>query len=188
MSGSLTTMGAGICAVIYPHWWAYAKWGQNINCGKRYRDGKKLSNKMSALELIPPLVVLCSSGEMLRGKAVRFYVDNSGSVAMYNKGWSSTCMLCNTLVVAISQVAAALHCRVELRKIKRCSTVEACAADSLSKGGFKKFRTEMPEANLEPAKILGVLLLWIERPEEDRLLGQKLLKKMSGEMALTGYN
>ena len=94
--GSLATIGAGMGAVIYPNWWAYAKWGNSINCGKRYRDGKKICNKMSALELIPPLVVLVSSDDMLRGKAVRFFVDNSGSVAMFNKGWSSTCMLCNT--------------------------------------------------------------------------------------------
>ena len=106
-------------AVLYPNWWAYAKWGHNVNSGKRYRDGKKTSNKMSALELIPPLVALCSAGSFLRGKPLVFFVDNSGSVAMLNKGWSTSCMLCNTLIVAISQVAAALHCKAALRKIKR---------------------------------------------------------------------
>ena len=186
--GSTTTLGAGMGAVLYPNWWAYAKWGGVINSGKRDRDGKKISNKMSALELVPPLVVLSAGSELLRGKAVEFFIDNSGSVAIYNKGWSSSCMLCNTLVVAISQVSAAINCKVGVRKIRRCSNIEACAADSLSKGDFRKFRGEMPEASLCPAKIPTSLLVWIDNPREDRLLGQKILKEMSEHVRVTGYN
>ena len=89
---------------------------------------------------------------------------------------------------AISQVAAALHCRVELKKIRRCSTVEACAADSLSKGSFRKFKKEMPGANLEPAIIPKSLLLWIDQPDEDRLLGQKILREMAPRVNVTGYS
>ena len=186
--GSMTTLGVGMGAVIFPHWWTYAKWGTSINCGKRYRDGKKISNKMSALELISPLAVLCAAGKELMGKPVEFLVDNSGSVAIFKKGWCTSCMLCTTLVVAISQVAAALHCKVDLKKVKRCSTIEACAADSLSKGDFKKFRKEMPSADLSPAALPKELLLWIDEPKEDRLLGQKILKEMSQELQLVGYS
>ena len=143
---------------------------------------------MSALELIPPLVVICGGADLLKGKAIKFYVDNSGSVAIFNKGWCSSCMLCTTLVVAISQVATALNCNVGIRKVRRCSTVEACAADSLSKGNFRKFRKEMPEANLSPATIPRALLKWIDQPEEDRLLGRKILLEMAEHVKLIGYS
>ena len=186
--GSLSTLGAGMGTVIYPNWWAYAKWGRSINSGKRDIDGRKLSSKMSALELVPPLVTLCSGSEQIRGKPVTFMVDNSGSVAIFNKGWSSSCMLCNTLVVAMSQISAAIGCNIAMEKVRRCSTIEACAADSLSKGDFKKFRKEMPMAALEPARIPVTLLKWIENPTEDRLLGQKILKEMSKNVTVTGYS
>ena len=186
--GSHATLGAGMGAVIYPDWWTYAKWGTNINSGKRYRDGKKISNKMSALELIPPLATLCSGSDRLRGRPVEFFVDNSGSVAMFSKGWSSSCMLCNTLIVAINQVAVALNCDVRLKKIKTCSTLEACAADFLSKGDFRKFKKEMPGSQLSPATLPVVLLAWIDDPVEDRLLGQKLLQEMAQKTQVTGYN
>ena len=186
--GSLSAVGAGMGAVIYPNWWTYAKWGSEINSGKRYRDGKKISNKMSALELIPPLAVLCSAAEHIRGQAVVIHVDNSGSVAMFNKGWSTSCMLCNTLIVAMSQVAAALSCTVTMRKVRRCSTMEACAADSLSKANFFKFRKDMPDSDLAPATLPKALLTWINKPEEDRLLGQKLLREMANKTKIVGYS
>lgn len=39
--GSLSTVGASMGAVIYPHWWTYLKWGIEINSGKKPSDGKK---------------------------------------------------------------------------------------------------------------------------------------------------
>ena len=97
-------------------------------------------------------------------------------------------MLCNTLIVAINQMATAPNCEVRLKKVKRCSSVEACAADSLSKGDFRKFRKEMPYSSLSPAKLPTELLMWIDNPVEDRLLGQKLLREMARETSVMGYN
>jgi hypothetical protein len=186
--GSTQHIGGGMGALIYPDWWTYTPWGRAINSGKRYRDGKMLSKKMSAWELVPCLAVLCAGSEVVRGRPLVIYVDNSGSVAIYNKGWCTSCMLCTTLVVAMSQVAAAVNCRLEIRKIRRCSTAGARAADSLSKAAFSNFRRDMPESSEWPAKLPDALLRWIENPQEDRLLGQKILREMSETVEVTGYN
>lgn len=186
--GSTQSIGVGMGAVIYPNWWTYAAWGRAINSGKRYRDGKKLANKMSAWELLPCLAVLCAGSEVVRGRPLVIHVDNSGSVAIFKKGWCTSCMLCTTLVVAINQVAAAVNCRVEIRKIKRCSTPGARAADAISKAAFSSFRHEMPGASEWPAEMPEVLLDWIRNPVEDRLLGQKVLQEMGRNVKVVGYN
>ena len=149
-----STMGPGwpgVGCVIYPSWWTYAFWGDAINRGKTYIDGKKLSNKMYVLELLGPLVGLCGASGIVKCKQVVCWVDNSGSVAIYDKGWFTSCMLCTTLVLAISQVAAALQCQLEVRKITRCSTIQAEAADALSKAAFRTFRHLMPKSTPAPS-------------------------------------
>ena len=72
-----------------------------------------------------------------RRRPVRIWVDNAGSVRIWNKGYSSYCRLCTTLVKAISVVAAGLGCRVEIVKITRCSSGGAVMADKLSKGDIR---------------------------------------------------
>ena len=106
--------GYGVGAVLGPHWWAYLPWGILINSDAVYRDGKRLDSKMSAWELLGPLLLLTAGVEMVRGKSLIIPVDNAGSVAIYRKGWCTSCMLCTTLALAISQVAAAIHCKLEI--------------------------------------------------------------------------
>ena len=66
--------------------------------------------------------------------------------------------------------------------------MEACAADSLSKANFFKFRKDMPDSDLAPATLPKALLTWINKPEEDRLLGQKLLREMANKTKIVGYS
>ena len=101
---------------------------------------------MSAWELVGPLLVLVCAPDNVRGKQVVTYVDNAGSVQMYNKGWSSKCNLCNTVVRAIHLVAYALKCDFWVQKIKRCSSQESEAADALFKSHRHRFLTNMPGA------------------------------------------
>ena len=57
--GSGSTVGLG-CGGVSGDWWFYVLWGRKINTGERWK-GSKLSQKMSALELVGPLICLVSA-------------------------------------------------------------------------------------------------------------------------------
>ncbi len=64
-------------------------WSRRINCGARADDGKKLARKLSALELVGPLIVVVAGYLQWRGKDLKIWVDNSGSVLIWRKGYST---------------------------------------------------------------------------------------------------
>ena len=117
------TWGYGSGAVLGEHWWCYLPWGEAINCGYTYKDGVRLNCKMSAWELIGLLLVLTAGAELVRNRSLIVQVDNAGSVAIFKKGWCTSCMLCTTLALAIAEVAAALNCRIKIKKVLTCSSV-----------------------------------------------------------------
>ena len=173
-------------------WWAQVPWARKINCGVRAEDGKKLSRKLSALELVGPLVCVTAGHRWCRGRPVRIWVDNIGSVRIWKKGYSSSCGLSTTLVKAIATVAAGIGCRVTIEKITRCSGTGAVMADALSKGEFARFREVAAVARWDldvgPAVVPGSLLYWLADPVVDDQLGARLLREMSGSAAVLGYS
>ena len=189
--GSSQSSWHGVGAVAND-WWVYMPWSRDINTGVETENGRGLDRVMSALELVGPLLGLCAAAHLLRGKAVRFWVDNAGSVFIWRKGYSTNCPLSSALVTAIASVAAGLGCRVELVKITRCSSPLAHMADALSKGDFKRFwRWENEDDGVklarEPLKIPEALLRWVIHPTPDWELGGKLLKELSQQIPVLGY-
>ena len=98
-------------------WWFFLPWGRKINSGVKF-EGRWLSGKMSALELVGPLVCVCSELDLVRCQPIRIFVDNMGSVRIWRKGYSSSCSLSTTLVLALGTVA--LGCQVFVEKVARC--------------------------------------------------------------------
>jgi hypothetical protein len=88
--GTMNGIGRGVGAVSQD-WWAYIPWPRKINCGVKAADGKKLSRKLSALELVGPLLCVTSGHEWCRGRVVRVWVDNIGAVKIWSKGYSLSC-------------------------------------------------------------------------------------------------
>ena len=127
---------------------------------------------MSAWELVGPLMVLTAGRDLVRNRSLIIQVDNAGSVAIYQKGWCTSCMLCTTLALAISEVAAAINCRLEIKKVMRCSTLGAEAADAISKADFLKLRRLKPLSNMHPAEVPQVLVDWVKRCWENRQFSQ----------------
>ena len=185
--GSTVSVGRGVGMTIFPNVWTYVPWGKRINQGWVAYDGKNLSHKMSAWELLGPLLTLVCGGNRLTGKQVEVFVDNSGSVTMWSKGWSTICDLCNTILVAMHQISTALCCELFVTNVGRCSSREAIAADALSKCDMKRFLSHMPEANIVPEEIPGSLLRWIENPVPDRSLGHRIIQEMKGKFNLVDY-
>ena len=156
------------------------------------KDGRRFGKKLSALELVGPLAVVAAAPDLCRGQPVRVWVDNAGSVRIWEKGYSSSCDLCTTIVKAAASVAAALMCRLEVHKIRRCSTPGAVMADALSQGDFRRFRAAAAGAGVRPAAVPAVvpraLRRWLARPVPDDDLGQRILVELAATTPLLGYN
>ena len=189
--GSLEGVGRGTGGVLRD-WWFYIPWPKRVAAGGWMIDGLKVGRKMSALELVGPLVFMAAGQQVLAGKHVTIWVDNAGSVAIWNKGYSNSCRLSTAIVTAISAIAAATGCTVHIRKILRCSNTGAVLADQLSKARFKEFRDTASDANwplrTEPAKIPVTLLAWIDKPVPDMDLADKILRELAKSQRILGIN
>jgi hypothetical protein len=186
--GSARSFGKGVGMAIYPYIWTFVQWGIKINRGAKMANGKCLDSLLSAWELLGPLLVVCAAPDKVRNRQVEVMVDNEGSVRMFAKGWTTKCQLCNTIMVAINEIAVALNTDVFVTKIRRCSNEQAKAADALSKFDLKSFREMMPMANPGPQGVPSALTKWIADPQPDRFLGLKILTEMSRNTKLLGFN
>jgi hypothetical protein len=189
--GSAVGAGKG-AGVVMGDWWAYVNWGWKINSGARAEDGRKISRKMSALELVGPLVGLAAGYEWCRSREIQVWVDNIGSVRIWKKGYSTNCQLCTTLVKAIATVAAGLGCKVHVDKVTRCSNTGSVLADALSKADFLKFRQVARDVGwslgLEPAWVPVAVLKWIEDPKVDDDFGDSILRELARKTPILGYS
>ena len=189
--GSWRSKGHGVGAV-FPGWWAFVPWSRAINTGRPAGDGRSLDRVLSALELIGPLLVISAGHSFCRFNAVKVFVDNAGSVFIWQKGYSSSCKLSSTLVKAIATIAAGLGCKFDLVKISRCSTPLANMADALSKADFPRFwgisyRNGGFQLGLDPAWVPPSLLRWIDSPKPDDNLGLDILADISRLGPVLGY-
>ena len=114
-------------------------------------------------------------------------MDNDGSVRMWNKGWTTKCDLCNTILLAMHQISVAMDIEVFVSGISRCSTYEADAADALNKSDMERFYRLVPEAEVEPREVPGALLRWLENPMPDRRLGHRILKQLARKYDVLNY-
>jgi hypothetical protein len=180
--GSSEAVGRGTGGVL-ADWWYYIPWARRINAGGWRVDGKKVGRKLSALELIGPLVVVSAAADICRGRPLQVWVDNAGSVEVYRKGYSRSCRLCTTVVKAMATVAAGIGCQLEVLKITRCTGTGATMADQLSKARFRDFRRTAEEKGWplkgEPARIPAVLLKWLDRPFPCDRLGGDILSEIT---------
>ena len=188
--GSGQTVGLG-CGGVSLDWWFFVPWGRKINCGVRWM-GRKLSQKMSALELVGPLICVSGSPDLVRSIPICIYVDNIGSVQIWQKGYSNSCGLCTSLVSAIGAVAAALGSHVTIKKVARCSSTGAILADALSKAAFDKFRDVSAAASwpvsLEPSWVPPSLLAWIANPSDSYDLGERIILDIRQRTPVLGYS
>ena len=182
--GSLDGSARGVGAVSAT-WWTQLAWGAAINSGGDAGGGRKLDRVLSALELCGPLLAITAAADHLQGGSARFWVDNAASVHIFQKGYSTSCLLSAVLAAAIAQVAAFIGCKVEVLKITRCSDDWASMADALSKGAFARFATLHQRAtgcrpSPSPLPVPPPLSAWVAAPSPDWDLGEKLVAYLRG--------
>jgi len=188
--GSRNTPGLG-CGGVLDGGWFFQHWSDAINGGMEC-NGKRVGGKMSALELVGPLIALSVWADRFRCGAVVFFVDNAGSVCIWQKGYSSSCPLASTLVAAMAAVAAGIGATVCVEKITRCSDPGTVMADALSKSAFGKFWEAATATDWalppEPEAVPRSILRWLANPLPDEDLGTKILKELSQTVPMLGLN
>jgi hypothetical protein len=184
--GSMDRLGAGTGGVC-DSWWFYVPWSKKINAGGWRVDGKKVGRKLSALELIGPLIAIAAGHQKFANSHATIWVDNAGSVAIWRKGYSTRCGLSSTIVTTIHAIAAAIGCTLHIQKIRRCSNPRAIAADALSKGHFSVARAAV-DLDIEPAAIPRTLLSWIDRPNPSDDLAHLILKEIAAVAPILNYS
>ena len=189
--GSCRDLAHGV-GVVSTNFWTVLPWGAPINKGWDTGDGRKLDRIMSALELFGPLLAISAAHRFCRGATIRFWVDNSGSVYIWKKGYSSSCKFSTVIVAATAAVAAAIGCRVEVSKITRCSDYGSMMADDLSKGAMNRFwdhaRFSGFDLPAQPLPIPSTLLKWVNAPSADFGLADALLKELALDGELLSYS
>jgi hypothetical protein len=187
--GSATNKASGTGGCM-GDWWFWIPWAKRIQHGILKHEGKKVGRKLTALELIGPLVVLAANFDNCRYRQVTVWVDNSGAIGVWQKGYSNHCTLSTTIVKATSAIAAAAGCDLFIRKITRCSNAGSRVADALSKGEFERARKEAAAdgfpLGVEPGRVPKQLLQWIDHPSADYDLGSRILEELSAHRPVLG--
>ena len=175
--GSLGEHWHGLGAVG-PNCWAFMPWPRSFHDGKRSADGRRLGRKLTFLEILGPLLVLATAPRLCKGRDIRVWIDNSGAVQIFKKGYSSTCSYSTCVAQAIHVLACGLACRVYVEKVTRCSTPEAEAADALSKADFRRFLAcwsgPLPDAGCVPQSLLA----WLQDTDTTAPLGEAILQEL----------
>ena len=187
-AGGSWKFGHGLGGIIPPREWFYVPWPRWLNEGKPNSDGVKFDRKLCVLEMLGPLVALTIKPNMIRNKDMEVFVDNSGAVNIFAKGYSSGCVYSYTVAMAINEVAEALNCNIVLTKVGRCSDVNTVIADAISKADWETLDRLMGDRNIDPCRVPRSLLKWINDPKEDLSLGKKILKEMAMSTMVLGYN
>ena len=187
-AGGSWRYGHGLGGIIPPKEWFYIPWPQWLNEGKPNSDGVKFDRKLCVLEMLGPLAILTIRPNMIRNKDLEVFVDNSGAVSIFAKGYSSSCVYSYTVAMAIHEVAKGLNCNIVLTKVARCSDKFTVIADAISKADWKTLDNLMLGRNIDPCRVPRALLSWINDPKEDLKLGRKILEEMSQFTMILGYN
>ena len=182
-------LGLGGCVMIetgrVP--WCYLPWPNIIRHDMENDLGQSFARRLYILEGLAALALLCSEPDLVRGKAVRIFSDNTGYVAGQNKG-SSSCEYLMTVIMATEAVARALDIQLRVCWSPRRSGTGENVADDLSKGDFASAREELPRFRLDPSEIPRSLVKWINHPRPSRLLGQAIIEEISQHSQVLRWN
>ena len=74
--GSTSHMGAGLGGLVPPFRYFYLPWPQWLNRGEANSEGVVFCSKLTCLELLGPLVLLVTCGDLAAGGHIRCFVDN----------------------------------------------------------------------------------------------------------------
>ena len=170
--------GKGVGAVL-GRAWTRLEWPRLIRgdyeCGW---CGTMWKRKMSFLELLGWTLVICGFPDIVANSEVTTRIDNSGTVAIWQRGYDLRCDVVSCLLQQTQVVVMGLNAVSTVQKVTRCSERGAVLADLLSKGKIEEFGNLHPPGvgrELVQRRVPGPLRAWVADPKVDHNLGRKIL-------------
>jgi hypothetical protein len=137
------------------------------------------TNKMSMLEELGVLAALCMLNEHACNKTLQVFVDNSGAVYAFAKGYSRKCRLLNTVISAIYIVSQSLGVQVVVTDITRRSDEGSRVADDLLKARKTSLQGFMRQSN-RLLLIPNAIWEWMRHPKpDDYALGHRIVAEIN---------
>ena len=133
---------------------------------------------MSVLEQLAVLVSLTLLNQYVSGRTLEVFIDNSGAVHAFRKGYSRRCRYLNTVIMATLTVSKALGINVVVTDVPRRSDQGSEVADDLSKGNIP-LDWEFQGTNSRRMVAPDTLMAWIKHPtKDDNELGLRILNEL----------
>ena len=184
-AGGIGPPGSGFGAVAWfedtQHWVAHF-WPPVIRNNEEVSPGgncppQRLAYHTMFLEAVAALASILIYPERLMNSSAVVYSDNSGVVAGFASGHSQE-TLAQCVIKACIEVAQGLNCRLDIRKVTRCSARGPTAADLLSKGKLQPALDLLENPANSPGYMSRTLLSWIQDPVATRTLGPAILREL----------
>lgn len=140
------------CGAFFRNHWLFFKWPTEWAGTEAMRD-------ITFLELVPIVLAIHAWGNQLTSKKIVFRVDNEALVAILNKKSSKSKRVMGLIRPLV------LQSMLSAIQFKACHIlgVHNEVADALSRCQFQRFRTLVPQADLEPTPIPDSFLTIISR-------------------------
>ena len=184
-AGGIGPLGSGFGAVAWfedtQHWVAHY-WPPTIRDNEEVNPGgncppQRLAFHTMFLEAVAALASILICPERLMNSAAVIYTDNSGVVSGFERGHSSE-TLAQCAIKACIEVAQGLNCKLDIRKVTRCSARGPTAADLLSKGKLQPALDLLDNPANSPGYLSRTLISWIQNPVATRTLGAAILREL----------
>ena len=148
------------------------------------------TNKMSMLEELGVLAALCMLNEHACNKTLQVFVDNSGAVFAFAKGYSRKCRLLNTVIAAIKIVSQSLGIHVVVTDIERRSDTGSRVTDDLLKANKSTLAGFLGNSS-RVLLIPNTIWEWMKHPTlDDYSLGHRIVAEINncgGTRAVAPY-
>ena len=180
--GSDTSKGNGFGGVIWDveeRPMVYGCWPPLIQSNKKDQFGNKFARKLTMLEGVAALAILCAEPGLVRNRAVRILTDNRGLAMAFSKAHSRD-KFTYSVMLAIKDIAKYLNIQLAITWTPRCSSPGELVADMLSKAKFEE-ASKTAERPVNLSRVPRTLLRWLEAPRVTRLLGMAILEEFEGE-------
>jgi len=164
--------------------WSRFSWPENLITGMKDEEGKAFGCKSTTLESIGLLIPFVAFPEMVKGRHLKFRIDNAAVMYGWTKGRVKEDSTATEILKCAAYMAAYTGATIHVEHVGRVSNDMAELADELSrKKKTENWKMEKFVSEDKFREVSGYLKTWLENPLADKHLYKNLLKELKGKMS-----
>jgi hypothetical protein len=172
----------GVAGVLFiedePKWFSVLSWPMEFLEKAQDTRGSYYGSKTTLLEVIGVLLPFICIPEELRGKTLLCYVDNMAVVYGWQNGGIRFDESATIMIRAINLLASYLGVTLHVEHVPRRSNIGSVLVDNLSRKTTTTREDRFLLRNARRSAVAGVLLEWLEKPEENWDLPMMFLEEL----------